>query len=191
MNDSGMAGRNQRATGRKDNYLEFLGRLEKARATLERRKESVIQTQKIAASLLEQNAHGLRLWEARLDKTKHFRRAEQPHPRSLGELHDAATRMESMFRNRTRCAGERVAAIKARRAEIEAALQELLESKEKLDASRQLSQERENLRRAIADLGGTPRGSTPGIADLGLQDDLTDARRAVILAEALLELKGE
>ncbi|UVJ40373.1 hypothetical protein [Arthrobacter sp. CJ23] len=52
-----------------------------------------------------------------------------------------------------------------------------------------LSQDRENLNRAFSELSGAA-GATVTIADLGLGRDLKEAREAVILAEALMEVKG-
>ena len=47
----------------------------------------------------------------------------------------------------------------------------------------------ENLNRAIAALAGTSQAATVSTADFGLRNDLNDARRAIAMAEALLEVK--
>ncbi|WP_139359476.1 hypothetical protein [Arthrobacter sp. SRS-W-1-2016] len=64
-------------------------------------------------------------------------------------------------------------------------------SKQKLTSSRKLAEERENLSRVVLGLAGTPDGSATATPDGGLREDLRAASEAVVLAEALLELKGD
>jgi hypothetical protein len=52
-----------------------------------------------------------------------------------------------------------------------------------------LSHDRENLNKAVAGLAGAPQCASAASADIGLRDALNEARRAIILAEALVELK--
>ena len=99
--------------------------------------------------------------------------------------------MKPLFRNRTQRIDVRLAAVRARCEEINSALKGLEKSRAKLTSSRMLSEERENLSRAIGELSGS--ADVPGVVnpDPGLRSDLQDARHAIILAEALLEAKRE
>lgn len=74
--------------------------------------------------------------------------------------------------------------------EISRSLNSLELSRQKLTASRRVTEERENLNRAVLGLAGTAEGFATPTPDGGLRDDLKTAREAVLLAEALLELKG-
>ena len=53
-----------------------------------------------------------------------------------------------------------------------------------------LALERENLRKVADDLSVSPEGIGLGFPDPGLRESLREAREAIILAEALLEVKG-
>jgi hypothetical protein len=53
-----------------------------------------------------------------------------------------------------------------------------------------LALERENLRKVADDLSLSPEGTGLGFPDPDLRESLREAREAVILAEALLEVKG-
>ena len=79
--------------------------------------------------------------------------------------------------------------MQGRRDAIDKSLLELEVSRVKLNSSRMLSQDRENLSRVFSELAGSA-GAAPTIPDLGLRRDLKEAREAVILAEALMEVKG-
>jgi hypothetical protein len=74
--------------------------------------------------------------------------------------------------------------------EIDKSLVDLDRNKLKLHSSRMLSRDHENLNRIAADLSGTAQWAAPSSSDPGLREDLNEARRAIALAEALLELKG-
>ena len=87
--------------------------------------------------------------------------------------------------------GARLTAIQSRLAEIERPLRELQISKEKLTSSRRVAEERENLSRTMLGLAGTAEGVGTVTLDAGLQADLKAAREAVVMAEALLEAKGD
>lgn len=117
---------------------------------------------KISVGLLyKHNAVGLRLWEERRSKVGKLVPRETKSPakqKALGELLEVAVRMESMFLNRTQHIAEKQATIQGRRDEIKRSLLDLDRSKLKLESSRMLSRERENLNRAIAELVGTPPG---------------------------------
>lgn len=178
----------------KDNYAEFLARLDAATASLSARRDSLHNTLAIAVTLFEHNNTGLQLWTQRLEVLNALlaRPGEATAVAGLvADLHGVALKMEPMFRNRTERLGERLSALRGRSREIERSLLELEKSRVKLNSSRMLSQERENLSNAVAALGGTPEGSGVAVPDPGLRDDLKEAREAIILAEALLEVKGD
>jgi hypothetical protein len=108
---------------------------------------------------------------------------------ALRELHDTAAKMESMLRDRTVRLKEKLSLMQRRRDAIDNSLLELELSRTKLNSSRMLSYDRENLSRAFSELAGST-GAAATIPDLGLRSDLKEAREAVILAEALMEVKG-
>lgn len=176
-----------------DNYAEFLARLNAASGSLRGRRESLATTLELLTGLFNLNHTGLQLWEQRLRTVTHLvdRHAGEPARKAtLVELQEIASKMEPMFRTRTERIEARRSAIRERCAEIDRALRELEKSRLKLNSSRMLAQERENLSRAVTDLAGTPEGPVAAISDSGLREDLQGARRAIILAEALLEVKG-
>lgn len=177
-----------------DNYAEFIGRLDAAKAKLIIRRDSLNKTVEILALLLKQNTTGLQLWEQRLRRCEEL--LADTHGRSgrrtsLIELQEVALKMEPLFRNRAQRIDVRLAAVRARSAEINSSLNGLEKSRIKLTSSRMLSQERENLGRAIGELIGTADAAAVVNPDPGLRSDLQDARHAIILAEALLEAKRE
>jgi prefoldin subunit 5 len=190
-----MASRSDRRNAPKDNYAEFIERLDTAKKNLSARRTALTESLMIVASLSDQNETGLQLWaqrRARADALLARHRGPPEDYGSLSELHDIALKMESMFRNRTDRVGERLAAIQDRCDEIDASLGELQKSRDKLTTSRMLSQARESLNKAVAELSGAAYdGAVPPVADRGLQEDLRRAREAIILAEALLEVKGK
>jgi hypothetical protein len=100
-----------------------------------------------------------------------------------------AVTMEAMLRSRAQRITDKISVMQGRRDAIEKSLLELEMSRVKLNSSRMLSQDRENLRRAFSEVAG-PTGAAAIIPDLGLNSDLKEARKAVILAEALMEVKG-
>lgn len=179
--------------GNYDNYAQFIGLLDAATSNLTPRRGLLGGTLEILTLLFNQNNTGLQLWRSRLARASELLAGHSGTPESysaVSELHDVALRMESMFRIRTQRVGERLAVVQARCAEIDRSLLELEKSKAKLMTARMLSQERENLRRAVSDLDGTPQGGVAAIPDPGLRDALKEAREAIILAEALMEAKG-
>jgi hypothetical protein len=177
-----------------DNYEEFIGRLDAASAKLKVRRDSLNKTIELLTLLLTQNNTGLQLWKQRLHVCGELlaNAAGKPGRRAaLTELHEVALKMEPLFRNRTQRINVRLAAVQARCEEINSSLKGLEKSRMKLTSSRMLSQERENLSRAIGELSGTADATAVVIPDPGLRSDLQDARHAIILAEALLEAKRE
>lgn len=175
----------------KDNYAEFLGRLEEATAALISRRQSLGATIDVITKLYEHNLFGLESWterrlelEALLAETE---KAELKNART--ELEDVVLKMESAFSERTQRLFAKIQQMNGHYLEIEKSLLELQKSSVKLHSSRTLSQERENLNKAVTNLSGTIAGSSVN-QDIGLRSDLTEAREAIILAEALIEVKG-
>lgn len=189
-----MTGTSRGHEGLKDNYAQFIEQLDAASRNLTARREPLTRTLEILDVLFRQNNLGLKLWEERSTKVsrlvaKEVKSADKNL--ALSELHEVSRRMEGMFLNRTQRIGEKRDSVQVRRDEISKSLLELDRSRLKLTSSRTLSRERENLNNAVADLAGAPQGASTGSADLGLRTDLNEARRAIVLAEALMELKGK
>jgi hypothetical protein len=177
-----------------DNYAEFIGRLDAASAKLIVRRDTLNKTLEILTLLFRQNNTGHQLWEQRFRQCEELLAdtAGKPGRRAaLIELHEVALTMEPLFRNRTQRIDVRLAAVRARYEEINRSLSGLERSRIKLTSSRMLSQERENLSRAIGELSGTADAAAVVNPDPGLRRDLQDARQAIVLAEALLEAKGD
>lgn len=176
-----------------DNYEGFIERLDSATANLERRRDLLDRSLDVVQVLFKQNITGLQLWSQRRGRVSDLLDSYSGKPagyRALGELNDAAVKMETLFRNRTRRIDEHAAFMRERSIVIDKSLGELEKSRAKLHSSRIVSQDRENLNRAIADLSGTPDRAISAAPDAGLRDALQEARQAIILAEALLEVKG-
>ena len=183
-----------KSTAPVDNYEEFIGRLDAASAKLKVRRNALNEIVEILALLMRQNTTGLQLWEQRLHVCEELlagTAGKSTRRTALVELHEVALKMEPLFRNRVQRVDVRLAAVRARWDEINRSLQALEKSRTKLTSSRMLSQERENLSRAIGELSGTADASAVIHPDPGLRSDLQDARHAIILAEALLEAKRE
>ncbi|WP_461163609.1 hypothetical protein [Arthrobacter sp. R4-81] len=176
-----------------DNYEGFIERLDSATANLERRRDLLDRSLDVVQVLFKQNITGLQLWSQRRGRVSDLLDSYGGKPagyRALGELNDAAVKMETLFRNRTRRIDEHMAVIRERSNIIDNSLGELEKSRAKLHSSRIVSQDRENLNKAIAELSGTPDRAISSVPDAGLRDALQEARQAIILAEALLEVKG-
>lgn len=175
-----------------DSYAEFLGRLDAATASLSTRAAALDKGLDAVSLLLGPYQSAVRKWERRrVDVSEQLAR-HSGTPQSytaLSELHDMAVKMESMLRDRTLRVTEKISVMQRRREAIDKSLLELEVSRVKLNSSRMLSQDRENLSRAFRELAGSA-GAAATIPDLGLRSDLKEAREAVILAEALMEVKG-
>lgn len=177
-----------------DNYAQFIEQLTAASKNLQARRASLNRTHELVTMLFNQNVLGLKLWEERRVKLSDLVASETislDKANSLRELHDVALEMKSMFLLRSQRVEEKKSAIKDRIDEINKSLLDLDRSKIKLHSSRMMMRDRENLSKAIAGVTGTPQGASAASSDPGLRDDLNEARRAIILAEALLELKGK
>lgn len=190
-----VTGRDEAVAVPLDNYAEFIGRLETAAGKLTPRRDALNAALDAAGLLLNQNNAGVELWGQRRTRVRQLlnlqaakKRAETY--RSLSELHEVALKMEQMFSNRAQRVQQLCSGIRARRDQINAALVELDKSKVKLTSSRRIAQERENLSKIAADLSVSADNLSFGVPAPGLRDSLREAREAIILAEALLEVKG-
>jgi hypothetical protein len=178
-----------------DNYADFIARLDAATGKLTPRRDALGTALGAAELLFSQNQTGLELWGRRLSLisqllAKHTGTNEARRYSTLLELHDVAAKMERMFTSRTQRVQGVCHSIRARRDRINTALFELEKSRVKLESSRMLAQDRENLRKAADDLSLSPEGTSLGFPDPGLRESLREAREAIAMAEALLEVKG-
>jgi hypothetical protein len=175
-----------------DSYAAFLERLDTATASLNSRARSLDKALTAVSLLLGPYQSAVRKWERRRVYVSEQLALQPVTPQAetaLSELLDMAVKMESMFRDRAVRVAEKISVMQGRREAIDKSLLELEVSRVKLNSSRMLSQERENLNRAFYELAGSA-GAAATIPDLGLPSDLKEARAAVILAEALMEVKG-
>lgn len=175
-----------------DNYAAFLARLDAATASLSTRARALDKALPAISLLLGRYQRALRGWERRLVRVNEELTRHSGEPQTLaalGELQRTAVQMGSMHSSQVLRLTEKLSLMQGRRDAIGRSLLELEASRAKLDASRRLSKDRENLSRALYELAGTG-GGVAKIPDLGLRNDLKEAREAVILAEALLEVKG-
>lgn len=179
-------------TPAQDNYGAFLSRLDTATARLSTRAAALDKALAAVSMLLGPYESAAREWERRrhevgeqLDRQSW---SLQTHT-ALSELHDVAVKMHSMLAVRTQRVLEKLSVMQGHRAAIRQSLLELEASRIKLHSSRMLSQDRERLGSIFSALAG-PTVATSALADTGLLGDLRDAREAVILAEALIEVKG-
>ena len=175
-----------------DNYAAFLARLDAATASLSTRARALDKALPAISLLLGRYQRALRGWERRLVRINEELARHSGKPQTsaaLGELQRTAVQMGSMHSAQVLRLTEKLSLMQGRRDAISRSLLELEASRAKLDASRRLSKDRENLSRALYERAGTG-GGVAKIPDLGLRNDLKEAREAVILAEALLEVKG-
>lgn len=175
-----------------DNYAQFIEQLNTASKNLRARQDSLGMTLQIAGMLFNQNELGQKLWKERRVELEKLLSKQVLSPKkadSLRELHEVATRMESTFQLRTQRIREKQFSVAASFDEIDKSLVELDRSKIKLHSSRMQSRDHEYLNRVVVDLAGTAQCSPPSSSDPGLREDLNEAKKAIILAEALLELK--
>ena len=175
-----------------DNYAQFIEQLNTASKNLRARQDSLGMTLDIAGMLFKQNELGQKLWEERRAELETLLSKQDLSPKkadSLRELHEVATRMESTFQLRTQRIREKQFSVAGSFDEIDKSLVELDRSKIKLHSSRMQSRDHEYLNRVASDLSGTTQYAAPSSTDPGLREDLNEAKRAIILAEALLELK--
>ena len=191
----GVPGSEDRPAPPLDNYADFIARLEAAAGKLTPRRDALSTALGAAELLFTQNQAGLELWGQRLSLitqllARHSGTSEARRYSTLRELQYVAAKMERMFTSRTQRVQEVCRAIRVRRDRIDTSLFELEKSRVKLTSSRLLVLERENLRKVADDLALSPEGISLGFPDPDLRESLREAREAIILAEALLEVKG-
>lgn len=175
-----------------DNYDAFLARLDAATRSLSTRAGSLDKALSAVSLLSAPYQSAARKWERRRIHVGKQLALHSGTPQSytaLSELHDMAVQMESMLRSRAQRVMEKLSAMQGRRDAIDKSLLELELSTVKLKSSRMLSQDREKLARAFSELAGSTAAAGT-LPDLGLLSDLKEAREAVILAEAVIEVKG-
>jgi hypothetical protein len=158
-----------------DNYAEFLQRLDAAAKSLKERHEALGRARAVVAAALKDNDYGYQQWAQRLAQ--------------VDKLLAGSANMHSVFQTRSERVGARLAAVDVRLGELDGPLHDLNLSKVRLTTSRRVAEEREKLSLAVRDLAGTAEGADTVVPDVGLRDDLKRAREAVVLAEALLEVK--
>ena len=178
-----------------DNYGQFIARLDAAASKLTPRRDALATALGAAELLLTQNQAGLELWGQRLSLisqllARHSGTHETRRYSTLRELHDVAAKMERMFASRVQRVEGVCHSIRGRSDQINTALFELEKSRVKLASSRTLALDRENLRKVADDLSLSEEGISLGFPDPGLRESLREAREAIMMAEALLEVKG-
>ena len=175
-----------------DNYPAFIERVDDATVRLKTRLRSVIQALG-AVSLLVEKYQGASLkWEQRRARValERDRCAGEPETyAALRELHDTAVKMVGLHHAQTARITEKLHLLQDHRDAIHKALAELEAGRAKLVASRAVSQDRRKLKSALYELAGA-NGAAATTPDPGLLSDLRQAREAVVLAEALMEVKG-
>jgi hypothetical protein len=175
-----------------DNYEEFLSRLDAATTNLSTRAVALEKAITAVTLLLEPYESAVRKWERRrIYVGEHLdRSAGTPQTSaSLTDLHDTAVKMEAMLRARTRGLAEKLGVMQGRRIAIDKSLLELEMSRIKLASSQVLAQDRARLSSILSELAGATQAAGT-VSDVGLYGDLRQAREAVVLAEALMEVKG-
>ena len=173
-----------------DNYDSFIASLNAATTSLSTRAAALDKAMAAVALLLGPYESAVRSWERRrLHVSGQLAGHSGPPYSALSELHDVAVNMEAMFRDRAQRIVEKLAVMQGRRKDIDRALLELELSTVKLNSSRMLSRDREELSAVFSTLTGSTV-ATSAIPDRGLLNDLKEARKAVKLAEALIEVKG-
>ena len=175
-----------------DNYDAFLSRLDAATTSLSTRAASLDKALAAVSLLLGPYESAVRKWERRRHHVSGQLAGHSGSPQSytaLSELHDVAVKMESMLRGRVQRVQDKLSVMQGRREAIDKSLLELELSRMKLNSSRMLSQDREKLSSIFSALAGSTVAAS-ALPDTGLLSDLREAREAVILAEALMEVKG-
>ena len=175
-----------------DNYDAFLARLDAATTSLSTRAASLDKALAAVSLLLSPYESAVRNWERRRIHVREQLARHSGPPQSytaLGELHEVAVNMETMFRDRARRIRDTLSVMQGRREAIDKSLLELELSRVKLNSSRLLAEDRERLSSVFTALAGSAV-ATSALPDRGLLSDLKEARKAVILAEALMEVKG-
>lgn len=174
----------------RDNYAEFTGKVETARAQLQARATSLNKSYQLVHSLLMNSARVEDQWKRRLNDLNAMVEAYRGDPEgydALSELLATAQRMTSSSKHQSDLVRDRRDAIMKTQKSIETALTELQDAKSKLELSRYESAARENLNRLTS--RASPNDIHHTDNDFGLQSDIAQARLAIASAEALVEIK--
>lgn len=172
-----------------DNYTEFLQRLETAAASLKTRQTKLNNILWAVRTAADQNDFGFDEWTKRNARLESIL-ASGGASAGLKDLYGVSVNMKTVFQGRSARINARLAAIQVKIDQVIGSLHNLELSKQKLTSSRELAGERARLSEAMLGLAGTAEGVSVTTPDGGLQDDLKTAREAVVMAEALLEVKG-
>jgi len=175
-----------------DNYDAFLTRLDAATASLSTRAASLDKALAAVSLLLGPYESAVRNWERRRLHVSGQLARHSGSPQScaaLGELHDVAVNMEAMFRDRVQRIRDKLSVMQGRREAVDKSLLELELSRVTLTSSRLLSEDRKELSAVFSALAGSTM-ATSALPDRGLLSDLKEARKAILMAEALMEVKG-
>ncbi|MPY12106.1 hypothetical protein FNH21_15535 [Arthrobacter sp. KR32] len=171
----------------------FVARLDIAIDTLRHRQDLIDRTAPMIALLHGQNEVGYSFWTRRRAHVEELLSGYGGSPEgydNLSDLLQSARTLERKFEDRTRRLNSRMTSMQNRKSDIEKSLLDLQRSKDKLAMSLELTREREALNRTISALDDGPGNFGFVPEDTGVATDLRSARQAVVLAEALLELKG-
>jgi phage shock protein A len=178
--------------GPPDNYAAFIERMDRAAARLSSRLRSVIRALGAVSLLLEEYQGASLKWERRRARTAmELDRCtgDVEMYTALGELHDTAVKMVALHHGQTSRITEKLHQLQDQRDAIHHSLGELEAGVAKLKASRAASRDRRRLKSALYELSGA-NGAGASAPDRELLSDLREAREAVVLAEALMEVKG-
>lgn len=173
-----------------DNYGEFLQRLDTAAASLKTRQTKLNYILWAVGTAAKQNRFGFDEWTKRNARLEALLAGGDAPSAGLKDLHAVSANMVAVFRGRSEHVNARLAAVQAKADQVNSSLHNLELSKQKLTSSRELAGDRARLSQAMLNLAGTAEGAAMATPDGGLQDDLKTAREAVVMAEALLEVKG-
>ncbi|MGO4146503.1 hypothetical protein AB4Y77_15605 [Paenarthrobacter sp. YAF11_1] len=175
-----------------DNYAAFIERMDDAAARLNTRLRSVIKALAAVSLLVEKYQAASLKWEQRRTRVALELDRWTGGPETyaaLGELHDTAVKMVALHHSQTARITAKLHLLQDHRDAIQKSLGELEAGRARLVASRAVSQDRHNLKSALYELAGA-NGAGAATPDHGLLSDLRQAREAVVMAEALMEVKG-
>lgn len=175
-----------------DNYEEFKDRLLSASEDLKKRKGNVARQALLVQSLLEQNLDALEKWKLQHSKVHSIQDAYDGGADGyaiISDLVDTADRMVNMFSKRVKVLSQKVASVTTNYEVIEESLHELTVSISKLELSKMFHDDKTKLMEVESSLSG-PTYSDFDQSGVSLNKELSHAREAVIMAEALLEVKG-
>lgn len=173
-----------------DNYEEFKKRLTNAANDLKKRKSNVARHVSLLEVMLDQNRSALLSWS---DQYKYAYSIQANYSgeadgyRIISDLVETSSRMKSLFAKRVNVLNEKSEAAQENLEAITKAIGDLDSSFAKLDFSKMLNDDKARLLATESALSGSP--ALAGGSHV-MSQELHNAREAVAMAEALLELKG-